>query len=183
MEGLVNLQSQILAYKKVDLYGLTYIQNVITEEEESDLLSMINQQAWNTSIKRKTQHYGYEYGYGNKDIEPTTPIPQWLTGIRDEVFPEANQIIINHYLPGQGISPHIDNKKFGDKIVSVSLGSGCYMEFGDGSQQYLHPRSCLTLEGDARWKTTHCIASRKRDKVDGKWIPRGERISLTFRTY
>ena len=185
MEGLVNLQCHMLAsnMKCHMLDGLSYIQNIITEEEEQYLLDSINQQPWDDTLKRKTQQYGFKYNYETRTIVRTIDIPQWLSGIRDEVFPEANQVIVNHYLPGQGISAHTDDKKFGDKIVIISLKSGCYMEFGDGSRQYLHPRSCLTMEGDMRWKTTHRIESRKRDKVDNKWICRKERISLTFRTY
>lgn len=43
---------------------------------------------------------------------------------------EFNQLIINEYLPGQGINPHVDNPTlFSSPIVSVSLGSECVMEF------------------------------------------------------
>jgi SAM-dependent methyltransferase len=37
------------------------------------------------------------------------------------------------------------------------------------------------LEGDARYKWSHSIAARLNDKVDGKLLPRGRRVSLTFR--
>lgn len=43
--------------------------------------------------------------------------------------PFLNQIIVNEYWPGEGISPHVDKLKFADGIVSVSLGSTCAMIF------------------------------------------------------
>jgi hypothetical protein len=46
---------------------------------------------------------------------------------------------------------------------------------------YLPPRSLLVLRGDARYMWSHGIASRHRDKVDQQLLPRGRRVSLTFR--
>jgi hypothetical protein len=46
---------------------------------------------------------------------------------------------------------------------------------------YLPPRSLLVLRGDARYTWSHGIASRHRDKVDQQLLPRGRRVSLTFR--
>jgi alkylated DNA repair protein alkB family protein 8 len=46
---------------------------------------------------------------------------------------------------------------------------------------WLPPRSLLVLSGEARYEWGHCISSRMNDKVDGKLVPRGKRISLTFR--
>jgi alkylated DNA repair dioxygenase AlkB len=43
---------------------------------------------------------------------------------------EFNQAIINRYLPGEGINPHIDALSiFGPTIYSLTLGSPCVMEF------------------------------------------------------
>jgi alkylated DNA repair protein alkB family protein 8 len=47
---------------------------------------------------------------------------------------------------------------------------------------YLPPRSLLHLSGEVRYGWTHAIASRATDVVDGKVCPRGERVSLTFRS-
>jgi alkylated DNA repair protein alkB homolog 8 len=46
---------------------------------------------------------------------------------------------------------------------------------------WLPPRSLLVLRGDARYKWGHGIACRTCDKVNGVLIPRGRRVSLTFR--
>jgi len=45
-----------------------------------------------------------------------------------ELVPD--QVIINEYQPGQGISPHIDCERcFGPRIFIISLGSQAVMEF------------------------------------------------------
>jgi hypothetical protein len=117
--------------------------------------------------------------------------------------PRARQAIINLYRPGEGISPHVDLlRRFGDGIVGVSLGDGGVpMRFaraeardtGDGDEYevWLPSRSVLVLTGEARYKWTHGIAPRSRDKVevgaageegDGwRWQERGVRVSVTFR--
>ena len=44
--------------------------------------------------------------------------------------PQARQVIVNFYRPGEGITPHVDLlERFGDGIAGVSLGSGCVMRF------------------------------------------------------
>jgi hypothetical protein len=131
-------------------------------------------------------------------------------GDTDGHLPRARQAIINLYRPGEGISPHVDLlRRFGDGIVGVSLGDGgVAMRFaraeaeprdtGDagegGDDEYevwLPSRSVLVLTGEARYKWTHGIAPRLRDKVevvaagegdDGwMWQERGVRVSVTFR--
>lgn len=42
----------------------------------------------------------------------------------------ARQVILNQYLPGEGISPHVDLLgRYRDGISGISLGSGCVMRF------------------------------------------------------
>ena len=42
----------------------------------------------------------------------------------------ARQVILNHYRPGEGITPHVDLLgRYGDGIIGVSLHSGCVMRF------------------------------------------------------
>jgi alkylated DNA repair dioxygenase AlkB len=139
--------------------GLTYIRDFLGEEEQVDILRQINELPWSDTagIKRRVQHYGYEYGYqGHQDSLATAPpIPDFLGELRrrleevicggdGDVVGDAdggdasggegrrsfNQVIINEYKPGEGIAPHVDNVRlFGDTVVSVSLGSGAVMTF------------------------------------------------------
>jgi alkylated DNA repair dioxygenase AlkB len=42
--------------------------------------------------------------------------------------------------------------------------------------------SLVVLAGDSRHTWRHAIPSRKMDRVNGQVLPRGRRVSLTFRT-
>jgi len=94
-------------------------------------------------------------------------------------------MIVNEYLPGQGIAAHVDNPRmFGDKVVSVSLGSAVVMQFraADAVIDVVLPRrSAVVLTGPARYAWSHSIAARKTDMLDGRRVARGTRVSLTFR--
>ncbi len=61
------------------------------------------------------------------------PVKQQIEACLYEMMGKAcsfDQLIVNEYQPGQGISPHIDNKTlFSDIIVSLSLGSNAVMIF------------------------------------------------------
>lgn len=174
------------------IQGLSYVEDFVGEEYEKELIDKLQTMEWNTSISRRTQHYGWMYPYGSSTkLIPAPPIPKWMLPLKSIVeeylnFTRSfNQVIVNEYLPGQGIAPHIDDPSlFGDTIVSVSLGSGIEMDFTNikdtKSKQalYLSRRSILILSGDARYLFQHSITKRKKDHS----IPRGTRISITFRS-
>jgi alkylated DNA repair dioxygenase AlkB len=93
---------------------------------------------------------------------------------------------IAEYLPGQGISAHIDSPlSFGDPIVSISLGSNCVMNFQTVDrpeyQLLLAPGSLLKLSGEARSEWKHSIAARKTDSYQEQMWKRSRRVSITFR--
>src|SRR5262249_37428952 len=87
--------------------------------------------------------------------------------------------------PGQGITKHVDCVPcFGKTVVSISLRSTCVLELARAGRTVpllLEPRSAVVLQGEARYKWTHAIAKKKQDEWDGKLLPRGRRLSLTFR--
>ena len=70
-------------------------------------------------------------------------------------------------------------------IVSLSLGGPSAMDFrrhGLRRGVALPPRSLLVMDGEARLAWAHYIPHRKSDHVQGAgWVPRGRRVSLTFR--
>lgn len=167
--------------------GLAYKQDVISESHESKLLEFINSQQWQDSLKRKVQHYGFPYNYQTRKLDTEfIPIPTILLELATELkIDEPKNIIINRYLPGEGIASHIDSYLFGDCISCLSLNSGIQIDFSNRNKDtslYLLPRSLLTMSGDARREWKHGIVGRKSDHVNGKKILRRERISITFRT-
>lgn len=189
---------------KMDIDGLRYIENFITVEEEQKLLDFINNEEWNTQLKRRTQHYGYIYDYSSKGaFTKTREIPDFFNFLIERLLEQnilltkPDQLIINEYTAGQGIAPHIDDtKSFDDGIVSLSLGSDIIMQLIKHSvldksfdllNNYEQPEqtydlflkrcSVLALFKDARYKWKHGIPARKTDNG----VKRNTRVSLTFR--
>lgn len=165
--------------------GLKIIENYIDEDKENELIDIINKQKWNTSLKRLTQHYGYKYNYKSRNLthdDKIGDIPKWLSSL---IKYDIDQIIINRYLQGEGISAHIDNTNiFDDMIISLSLGSACEMifsKYGDIKKYYIKPRTLLIITKDARYKYRHEIKNKIYDIIDGKVIERNTRYSITFR--
>ena len=183
------------AYKVPEIEGLSYFPDFISEDIENYLLDAIDRNTWSNELKRRVQHYGYRYDYKARAVSPASylgPLPVWLdefiTGnLSSSIMRERpDQVIVNEYLPGQGISAHIDCIPcFGDTIASLSLASAATMIFtgpsGENEYLRLNPRSLLVLTRDARLKWRHSIPARKSDMVDGERKPRSRRISLTFR--
>lgn len=164
--------------------GLTYVPDFISEQQEKEFVEYIDKQSWDTSISRRTQHYGFRYHYGKKSIseEKVPDIPEIFDSVLDKLKThfdggKPNQMIINEYKPGQGIGAHIDHVgNFGPVVASISLLSTTEMDFRYQEQLYtqkLRPKSAVVLSGDARYKWSHAI---KPKNVNFR------RISLTFRT-
>lgn len=107
--------------------------------------------------------------------------------LRDQIRPRPfDQLLVNEYLPGQGIAWHVDYQPFDRTVVSLSLLSACVMELrhvADGRREaiLLEPRSLLVLSDEARYQWQHAIARRKSDRIQGVAIPRQRRLSVTFR--
>ena len=179
--------------------GFRYIEDYISESEHDWLLDQIDEHEhqWLKDLKRRVQHYGFKYDYKARKVTHDMHIdhlPEWLQALgqrlhEDGHMPaEPDQVIINEYEPGQGISSHIDCEPcFDDVIVSLSLGSGCVMDFTSKLDKakkipvWLAPRSIIVLKDEARNEWLHGIAPRKSDQWAGQKYERQRRVSLTFR--
>lgn len=177
--------------------GLQYIEDYIDEAFHYWLLARIDEGQWLDDLKRRVQHYGFKYNYRARKVDLGMRIgelPKWLGVLvykleKGRYMPEGtDQVIVNEYQPGQGISSHIDCEPcFKDTIVSLSLGSGCVMNFThkfDKTKKvpvWLAPRSLVVLSDEARHEWLHGIAARKWDEWDGHKYDRQRRVSLTFR--
>lgn len=179
-----------------EIDGLNYIPNFIDSTTESGLIKIIDAKPWITELKRRVQHYGWRYDYKARSVTNDLRIgalPDWLQSYAAQLqqaglFSETpDQVIINEYQPGQGISAHIDCVPcFTETIASLSLCSPCVMDFthskaGEKSSLLLEPRSLLVLTDDARYIWQHAIAGRKTDRYQGQVIQRTRRVSMTFR--
>lgn len=180
----------IMAVDHKTISGLKYCANYLTEDEEKDLLKLLTESKELTPIThskdaRNVIQYGYTYAYDRSGVTKCSPIPDVYkklidpTRIKKMLGKEYDfdQLIINQYLPGQGISAHIDHTKyFGDTIFCISIGASVAIDFtlDDKSDAILaEMRSAYAMTGDSRYKWKHSIAGRKTQN--------GIRYSLTFR--
>lgn len=182
---------------KIQIPGLFYYPKFITSDFESELIKQIDSLEWSNELKRRVQHYGYKYDYKKKKIDKADylgPLPNIFEPIikklKDQkiILRRPDQLIVNEYLPGQGISKHIDCTTCFDKqIVSLSLGSNCVMVFkrekfegnyiSDVFDLLLERCSVLSIIDSARYNWSHSINPKSSDNG----IKRTRRISLTFR--
>ncbi|MFD0530547.1 alpha-ketoglutarate-dependent dioxygenase AlkB [Kitasatospora arboriphila] len=126
--------------------------------------------------------------------EPAPPLPDWALALAARLLDEgrldapAEQVIVNEYLPGQGISAHVDCVPcFGPVVAALSLGSAAVMDFTDpaGGRRVpvpLAPGGLTVLTGPARYAWRHAIPARRSDPGPDGRVPRGRRVSVTFRT-
>jgi alkylated DNA repair dioxygenase AlkB len=169
----------------------------ITPAEEATLIAFLDAGDWSSELKRRVRHFGCRYDYRARSATRDSrigPLPEALQGLAERLVAEGlfaavpDQVIANEYLPGQGISAHVDCEPcFGDVVASLSLLSACEMRFaclesGETRAVMLPPRSLLVLAGPARSNWTHAILARRSDVSDGVRMMRGRRVSLTFRT-
>lgn len=176
--------------------GLRLIPTYLAASERDELLAIIDAQPWLGDLKRRVQHYGFRYDYKHRRVDPSMylgPLPDWAQALaermhRDRLIGETpDQLIVNEYLAGQGISPHVDCIPcFGDTILSLSLGSPCVMIFTSLATRVqapilLEPGSLVVMQGESRTGWKHGIPARKSDTLDGRTLQRSRRVSLTFR--
>ncbi len=112
--------------------GLLLVNDFITADEEAQLLAALDASPWEHGIKRRVQHFGFEFGasactllmrwcpfptkivadYTTRSVNPSfgavKPIPPLLVALFDRLrragLPETpDQITVNEYVPGIGI--------------------------------------------------------------------------------
>ncbi len=177
--------------------GLTLVSDYLSFDDQSRLLTIVDQGVWLTDLKRRVQHYGYVYNYKKRQLDPSMylgALPDWAQSLAERLYADGfapalpDQVIVNEYQPGQGIAPHVDCVPcFADTILSISLGSACVMDFTplkrkrDAIHALLQAGCLLVMQGEARYDWKHGIAARKRDLIEGQIIERQRRVSLTLR--
>lgn len=185
-----------------DIPDLSYHEQAIDAKEEKALIDWITQpdarwqttagSHWQSSNEkgfRVVQQYGHAYDYAKKRVIIANPnpnsLPLPLQSIAQQLVKRKfltrmpTQIIINRYLPGEGISAHTDHPDFGEEISSLSLNSDASMFWSppDPTERPIKIPvsrcSLLVMRGEARHLWKHAVPGSKR---------RGIRYSLTMRT-
>src|SRR5690554_7641906 len=117
--------------------GLLVYPDFIDRSMEDALIDEIGAQVWVVDYDRKLQYYGYrnELESPYDLVKFPVPLPPLINSLADKIVEgkvlssQPDQVIINEYLPGQGIRPHKDRNYFENQICGVNLGSGCIMRF------------------------------------------------------
>lgn len=176
------------------LPGLFIYPDLIDEARESQLLNEIDSQTWIVDYLRRLQYYGYRNELEKPyDLIPfPIPMPPAIDQLSKElverkiILLQPDQVIINEYVPGEGIKPHKDRAYYENQICGVNLGSGCIMRFIKGMNEQvidveIPRRSVYVMQDDARKKWKHAIPPRKKDNIDGHLKHRERRVSITYR--
>ncbi|KAJ8662020.1 hypothetical protein O0I10_002351 [Lichtheimia ornata] len=172
--------------------GLKLAKNALTHEQQMQLVYAIAEADYFQGGKLdQAMCFG--------DLGPFEWVEPWIRDEYPNLMPSRileraclfDQAIINLYHKGQGIKSHVDLMRFDDGIVIISLLSSCVMVMKPVDpatlQQrgaipiLLRPGDVLALSGAARYDWEHGIEERMADEVDGEWIERGTRISVTLR--
>ena len=178
--------------------GLKFIEGFLTPEQQDYCVKRVDAAVneWRNDLNRRVQHYGWRYDYKARAITPDMHIgalPDWLDDLAQKLYDETElfdrkpeQVIVNEYLPGQGIAMHIDHRGFGPTVCTISLLDDWEMDFSenwkDKSHALLQRGSCVLLTESSRDDWQHGIASRKSEPSASGRRQRGRRLSLTFRT-
>ncbi|WVQ76850.1 hypothetical protein IAR50_006524 [Cryptococcus sp. DSM 104548] len=117
-----------------------YVPNFITEEEEAFLLERLESSPkpkWKTvGTGRRLQYWGGTLSKGGVLLPEEIPeffttFPDIMSRLKqtlqtagpDGLRMEPNQVLVNEYQPGQGITPHEDGPAFEPLVATISLGS------------------------------------------------------------
>ena len=175
--------------------GLYIQENVMDENTEQAIINWLDQRQWSTVLPRRTQHFGYNYGYKSHGLTKADPFDSWVSILgtwldQNNILKSADQCIVNEYTKDQKIGKHVDRSDiFGDKIVSISLGGDTNFIFRNLSTKesvelFIPRRSILIMTGDSRYNWSHEIPKRLTVNHDGHQIRKNDdyrRISMTYR--
>nr|XP_020024284.1 alpha-ketoglutarate-dependent dioxygenase alkB homolog 6 isoform X1 [Castor canadensis] len=174
-----------------------YVPDFISKEEEEYLLRQVfnaPKPKWTQLSGRKLQNWG---GLPHPRGMVPERLPPWLQRYVDKVSDlglfgglPANHVLVNQYLPGEGIMPHEDGPLYYPTVSTISLGSHTVLDFyeprqpedDDPTEQprpprqpttslLLEPRSLLVLRGTAYTRLLHGIAPAPMDALDSTSLP------------
>ena len=140
--------------------GLKFIEGFLSLDEQAICVERVDAAAneWRNDLSRRVQHYGWRYDYKARAITPDMHIgvlPDWLAALALRLYDETGlfdkvpeQVIVNEYLPGQGIAMHTDHRGFGPTVCTISLLDDWEMDFAenwrDKTPALLQRGSCVS---------------------------------------
>lgn len=171
--------------------GLYVWKEWLNKEKEQELLVQMEREiscsgGWSKELYRETKHFGARYDYKERTLKrDVQDIPQWLrdnvvdrvqtflhemwqrdeSSKKSKTLKKFDQVIINKYKAGEGISPHMDHiKLFGGIVVTLSLGEQCDIVFTKGNQSVsvcAQRGTLMIFTGEARYEWMHSLKMSK----------------------
>lgn len=180
--------------------GLTLVPRFIDSRTQLHYMECIDREGWFENGANQAMRFGDlpSWAQALAGTIPRHLFPSQIAS-REPLF---DQVIVNLYLPGQGITSHVDLLKFQDGICSLSLGGPVIMNFTPVQEKHCpnsleapQPSSLsreqvllcggdlLMLHGEARYLWEHGIDSVQEEllKSTNTVIQRRKRVSITFR--
>nr|XP_018900106.1 PREDICTED: alpha-ketoglutarate-dependent dioxygenase alkB homolog 6 [Bemisia tabaci] len=149
----MNLESYVITEVPPKVH---YIPNFITPEEEENILNKVNSSPkpkWTQLRNRRLQNWG---GVPHPNGMISEKIPEWLEFYMDKINKLAvynqsnrpNHVLVNEYLPGQGIMPHTDGPLFHPIVTTITCGSHTVIEFYErhSTEDFTKDQGCTTSE-------------------------------------
>lgn len=187
-----------------------YVPNFISEEEEKRIIDRVYsapKPKWTQLTHRRLQNWG---GIPHPKGMISEKLPEWLAVLADRIGTlgvfgdkKPNHVLVNEYLPGQGIMPHLDGPLFHPTVTTVTCGSHTVLDFYTlhDADTTPKPHTSLLLErcslvvlcDQMYTEYLHGITERESDSVTGYEanldrcsmqhgdLHRGTRVSLTLR--
>ncbi|KAJ7271121.1 hypothetical protein C8J57DRAFT_298247 [Mycena rebaudengoi] len=138
-----------------------YLPDFLTEDEEEYLIRKIKeypQQRWKQLSNRRLQLWGGELTSKNVLVAQAMPpcvstYPDIISRLRTTgAFTSSphgapNHIILNEYLPGQGILPHEDGPCYFPVVATLSLGSHSVFHYYKYKQETVNDSTASKTEG------------------------------------
>ncbi|KAK7380178.1 hypothetical protein VNO78_32655 [Psophocarpus tetragonolobus] len=158
-------KEKLAHYKVGPLPTLYYVPDFITDSDQTLLLNNIYgapASRWKMLKNRRLQNWGGVVH--EKGLLPQV-LPPWLINLTQkiyeefELFPSAlNHVLINEYLPKQGIMPHQDGPAYFPVVAILSLASPVVMDFTP------HARFKLDFQCDIDKDSNGCTFEVGKDK-------------------
>ncbi len=144
--------------------GLKVIRNYITSDDENNILSAINQ----------SSGYRHQGSYRNMirlwvkavHLPMMKSLCQRLLDDEGLTLKSHQSVLVNEYLPNQGIAPHIDAPEAGEKVAILGLMSSADLVFKRPNYNdvtiTINPCDLVVLEGEVRHLWTHEIVKHQQ---------------------
>ena len=179
--------SNRIGFQDVDaVSGLKFVAEFLTPKQQDYCVQQVDAAVdqWRNDLSRRVQHYGWRYDYKARAITPDMHIgalPDWLGDLAQRLYDETGlfdrvpeQVIVNEYLPGQGIATHIDHPRLWadgmHHIAARRLGDGFFRKLarqvsGAATARFLR---LADRRRAFRLAARYCAA---QVRGDGHWTP------------